>query len=128
MTIELTMLVYSVILTLILIVIPATMSIMENGLAVQAGPRDGLPAPSVRNQRAVRLRNNMLENMVMFVALVLVANAAGVSNVMTVVGAQIFFFARVLHAIVYFGGWPWIRPVFWFLGVIGMLMIVSQLV
>lgn len=128
MTIELTMLVYSIILTLILIVIPATMSIMENGLAVQAGPRDGLPESSVRNQRAVRLRNNMLENMVMFTGLVLVAHAADIHGTMSVLGAQIFFFARILHAIVYLAGWPWIRPVLWFISVIGMLMIVSQLV
>jgi hypothetical protein len=52
----------------------------------------------------------MQENLVIFSAVVLVANAVGVSNDSTALGASIFFFARVAHAIVYAFGWPVIRP------------------
>lgn len=127
MTPELTHLVYSIILTFIIILIPATLSILSNGLLAQAGPRDSLPEPSVFTKRAVRLRNNMLENMILFTGIILVANAAGVSTPMTVLGAQIFFIARVLHAGIYLAGVPLVRPLFWFASVIGMAMIVLEL-
>lgn len=127
MTPELTYLVYSIILTFLLILVPATMSVLANGLLTQAGPRDNLPEPDVFNARCVRLRNNMLENMVMFTGVVLVAHVAGVSTPMTVLGAQVFFIARVLHAATYMAGIPYIRPVFWAAGVVGMGMIVLEL-
>lgn len=127
MTPELMYLLWSVILAFVFIMIPAGMGIRENGGPAQAGPRDDLPEPSVLRKRAMRLSTNMLENMIMFAPLVLIANAADVSNSMTIMGAQIFFFARVAHGIIYLAGWPWIRPVVWLVGVIGMGMIAAQL-
>jgi len=127
MTAELTLLLWSTILTFVLIMIPAGMGIKENGGPAQAGPRDDLPEPSVLRKRATRLAVNMKENFVLFAAVVLVANAAGVSNDMTVLGAQIFFYARIAHAVVYLAGWPHVRPLIWLAGVIGMGMIAAQL-
>ncbi len=123
MTVELTMLLYSIILTFILIMIPAGRAIRENGAMAQAGARDDLPEPSTYRKRATRLATNMKENMILFAGLVLTANAAGVSTDMTVLGAQIFFYARVAHAIVYLAGWPMIRPIIWGISVVGMGMI-----
>ncbi|TNE36833.1 MAG: MAPEG family protein [Alphaproteobacteria bacterium] len=123
MTVELSMLLYSVALTFVLILIPATMQILNNGGAAQAGNRDNLPEPTVMVKRAQRLAANMKENLLMFGALVLLANASGVSTEMTVLGAQLFFYCRIVHAIIYLGGWPWIRPLFWLGGVVGMVMI-----
>ncbi len=65
----------------------------------------------------------MQENLVMFAIVVLAANAAGISNDTTVLGATVFFYARVAHAIVYAFGWPMIRPLFYFAGVCGMVVI-----
>ncbi len=127
MTPELTYLTYSIILTFVLILVPATVSILANGLLAQAGPRDDLPEPSAFNKRCLRLRNNMLENMILFTGLVLVAHAAGVSSPMTILGAQIFFFARVIHAGVYIAGLPLVRPLFWFASIVGMGMIAVEL-
>ena len=58
---------------------------------------------------------------------VLIAHAAGVSNDQTAFGASLFFYARVAHAVVYAFGWPWIRPLCWFVSFVGLAMIVSQL-
>lgn len=127
MTPELMLLLWSTILAFVLIMIPAGDSLRQNGADLQAGPRDELPEPSVFNKRATRLSKNMLENMMLFTPLVLVAHASGTSNEMTVLGAQIFFYARVLHAIVYLAGWPKIRPLIWFVSVIGMALITIQL-
>ena len=64
--------------------------------------------------------------LVMFAVVVLVANAAGVSNDATALGASVFFFARVAHAIVYAAGWPVIRPLFFFAGLYGIGVIAVQ--
>ena len=127
MTVELTMLVYSVILTFVIISVPAIAGILQNGLATQAGARDGLPEPTLFAQRARRLQDNMIENMVLFVPLVLAAQAAGVSTADTALGAQIFVVARVVHAGSYLAGIPWIRPLAWAVSVVGLIMIVSAL-
>lgn len=127
MTVELTMLLYSTLLLLVLIGIPAVEAILKNGALVQAGSRDDMPEPTLFNKRATRLSNNMIENLALFAPLVLIANVAEISTGTTVLGAQIFFFARVIHAIIYLAGLPMIRPVFWMAGVVGTLMIAFSL-
>jgi len=127
MTVELTMLVYSVILTFVIISIPAVAGILQNGLAAQAGARDDLPEPTAFAKRARRLQDNMIENMVLFVPLVLAVQAAGVSSANTALGAQIFVVARVIHAGIYLAGVPAIRPLAWAVSIVGLIMIGSAL-
>lgn len=126
MTVELTMLVYSAALFFMIILVQAGLAIAQNGLMAQAGSRDNLPEPTVLRQRLLRLTANMLENLIMFAIVVLVANAAGVSNDTTVLGATIFFYARVAHAIVYALGLPMIRPLFYFAGLYGIVTIALE--
>ncbi|MEN3974192.1 MAPEG family protein [Emcibacter sp. SYSU 3D8] len=123
---ELTILVWSVILTFVLILVPATQSVLVNGMKVMTGPRDNLPEPGVVNKRLRRLAANMIENLVLFAPLVLAAAAAGISNQWTVLGCQLFLGARLIHALVYAFGIPWIRPIFWAVAVAGMGMIAWQ--
>ncbi|MEH6589624.1 MAG: MAPEG family protein [Halioglobus sp.] len=111
MSVELSMLVYSVLLFLVIILVQAGMAITQNGAVAQAGSRDGLPEPSTLRKRLQRLTANMQENLLMFAIVVLVANSAGVSNATTILGASLFFYARVAHAIVYAFGWPMVRPI-----------------
>ncbi len=127
MTTELTILLYSVILTFILVVIPAARAIRENGAEAQAGPRDNLPEPSLYRKRATRLKDNMLENMMFFAPTILIANAAGISNDYTVMGAWIFLIARIIHAGLYLAAVPKVRPLAWFASLIGIGMIMAQL-
>ena len=123
MSVELLMLVYSAVLLLVIILVQAGLGISQNGLMAQAGNRDNLAEPTVLRQRLQRLSANMQENLVLFAIVVLVASAAGVSNDTTAMGAVVFFYARVGHAIIYTFGWPVIRPLFYFAGVIGVGMI-----
>jgi len=74
-----------------------------------------------------RLTDNYRENLWFFAPLILIANAAGVSNDWTVLGAQVFFFSRLGHAVWYAAGWPIVRPLFWFAGVIACAMIFLSL-
>jgi uncharacterized MAPEG superfamily protein len=65
----------------------------------------------------------MLESLVLFAALVLVAVIAGRTNSTTLLGAQLFFWARVAHAVVYVAGIPWLRTAVWLVSVIGLALI-----
>ena len=127
MSVELMMLVYSALLLLFIILAQAGLAISQNGLMAQAGSRDNLAEPSVVRQRLQRLTANMQENLVIFAIIVLAANAAGISNETTVLGATLFFYARVAHAVVYAFGWPMIRPLFYFAGVCGMGVIAWEM-
>ena len=119
MSVELLMLVYSAVLFLVIILVQAGLAIGQNGLMAQAGNRDSLAEPTVLRKRLQRLTANMQENLVLFAIVVLVAHAAGVSNETTALGAVVFFYARVGHAIIYTFGWPVIRPLFYFAGLFG---------
>ena len=128
MSVEFSMLLYSVGLTFALIMIPAAISLRANGMPVAVGSRDDCREPSTYCKRTLRLRDNMLENMLLFAPVVLMAAAMDVSNATTVLGAQLFFYARVGHAVVYLGGWPWIRTVLWAAGLVGTVLIAIELI
>jgi uncharacterized MAPEG superfamily protein len=127
MSVELLMLVYSAVLFLVVIVLQAGLAIGQNGLMAQAGSRDSLPEPTVLRNRLQRLTANIQENLVIFAIVVLVANAAGVSNDTTALGASIFFYARVAHAIIYAFGWPMIRPLFYAVSLYGIVVILLEI-
>ena len=52
---------------------------------------------------------NILENLLVFAAIVLVVHSSGAANVTTALGAQIFFWGRVAMAVGHMGGIPGLR-------------------
>jgi uncharacterized MAPEG superfamily protein len=70
----------------------------------------------------------MLENLVLFAAPVLVAALADRTNAMTLLGAQIFLYARIVYAPVYIAGLPWLRTAVWGVSVAGLVLIFLQLI
>lgn len=61
---------------------------------------------------AVRMKaahHNAVENLVVFAALVLVANAVGAKSEATALACVIYFWARVVHFLAYTLGIPWVR-------------------
>jgi uncharacterized MAPEG superfamily protein len=123
MTIELTMLALSVALLFVLVQIQATAGVLAQGLMPMAGPRDSLKEPSTWQARTKRCVDNHREGLIMFAPLILIAAHLGVSNTLTVWGAQLFFYSRLAHAVVYLAGLPLIRPLFWAIGIVGTLMV-----
>ena len=73
--------------------------------------------------RAQRAHDNMLESLVLFAALVLVAHVSGRANAMSALGAQLFFWARVAYGLVYLIGIEWLRTGVWTVSVVGLLLI-----
>jgi uncharacterized MAPEG superfamily protein len=59
--------------------------------------------------------------------LVLIANAADISNQWTVLGAQLFFWSRLAHAVWYIAGWPIVRPLLWLAGIVACALIFLSL-
>lgn len=128
MTTELTLLVWSIALTFVQVVIAALGATQQVGLSTLAANREGLPAILGWAGRARRAHLNMIENLLLFTGLVLVAHAAGISNAMTVLGAQLFFWGRLAHAAIYLAGIPWVRTLAWAVAVVGLILIFLQLV
>ncbi len=128
MTADLTMLIWCVALTFVQMLVAGAGANGQLGLVTAAGNRDNLPPLTGWAGRARRAHANMLENLPLFAALVLVAQVTNHANPMTALGAHLFFWARLIYAIVYVAGIPWLRTIVWVVSVIGMLMIFGQLV
>lgn len=124
---DLKYLLFSVILTFVQMLVAATGANQAVGLPTLAGNREGLPEIKGWAGRAKRAHLNMVENMVLFAALVLIAAVAGKANAMTAMGAAIFFWSRVAYAVIYVAGIAWLRTLAWFVSVIGMVLIAIEL-
>lgn len=116
-------LVWSVALTFIIMLIAVMGAIAEVGLPKLAGNREDVPRFGGWAGRATRAHLNMLESLVLFAILVLVAQAANIHNGNTLLGAELFFWGRVAHAIVYLAGIPWLRTLAWAVSVVGLVML-----
>jgi len=124
---DLKYLLFSVILTFGQMLVAAVGANSAVGLPTLAGNREGLPEIKGWAGRAKRAHLNMVENMVLFAALVLIAVVAGKANAMTAMGAAIFFWGRVAYAVIYVAGIAWLRTLAWFVSVIGMVLIAVEL-
>jgi len=109
MTAELNTLVWVLALQLVMWIPYILNAIMVRGLAdVMGYPENPKPlAGWARRMKAAH--NNAVENLVVFVALLFVANAAGISNDITVLACTVYFWARVVHFVSYTLGIPWVR-------------------
>ena len=128
MSMDLKYLLFSVLLAFVQVLIAAASANQVVGLNTLAGNREGMADLTGFAGRARRAHLNMIENMVLFTALVLVAAVAGKANAMTAMGALIFFWARLIYAVIYLLGIPWLRTLAWAVSVIGMVMIAVQLI
>ena len=127
MTLELKLLVWSVALTIVQVLIAVTGATLQVGTPALAGNREGLPPIEGWAGRAARAHRNMLENLVLFAIVVLVAQAAGKTNAMTALGAQLFFWGRRAYAPIYIIGIPWLRTAAFVVSSAGLVLILVQL-
>ena len=109
MTSELTSLAWAVALNAIMWLPYILNTVMVRGLADAVSyPADPKPlAPWA--DRMKKAHYNGVENLVIFSAAVLIANAAGISNETTVMAAQVYVWARLVHLVAYTAAIPWVR-------------------
>jgi uncharacterized MAPEG superfamily protein len=124
---DLKYLLFSTLLCFVQVLIAATGANQAVGLPTLAGNREGLPELPGWAGRAKRAHLNMIENLVLFAALVLIAAASGKANAMTAMGAMVFFWGRLAYAVIYLAGIAWLRTAAWFVSVIGLAMIAIEL-
>ena len=127
MSTELNMLAASAVFTFVLSFPPVVALILSKGLPFAAGNRDESYALPVWGERAGRAHRNMLENLPLFAVLVLVAQLGGATNETTALGATLFWWGRVAHAIIYIAGIPYLRTAAFGVSVVGMAMIAREI-
>jgi uncharacterized MAPEG superfamily protein len=122
--------VYMAILTFAAIFLGAFLRNREwtiSGMRVGAGNRDELPEATPLGGRAQRAAANTIEAAVLFVPLALVSQLAG-KDADVLLGAQLFFWARVAFLPVYLAGIIYLRSLIWATGIVGLsLMVVALL-
>lgn len=123
MTAELTYLTLSAGLCAILWVPYVLARVASWGLMPALGYPKDPPAMSPFAQRSYRAHMNLVENLPVFASLVLVAHLAGIEDSLVTWGALLFFWARVVHAIVHVAGIPIVRTLAFVVSWVGMLMI-----
>jgi uncharacterized MAPEG superfamily protein len=95
---DLKLLVWATALTLAQGIVAVLGAMRQVGLPALAGNRGNLPPITGWADRAARAHRNMLENLVLFASLVLVAQVAGKANATTAMGSEVFFWARLVYA------------------------------
>ena len=78
-------------------------------------------------QRLMKAHANAVENLVVFAPLVLLAHAVGLSNSAIATAAVVYFWARVVHAVSYALGIPWVRTLSFAAGFFAQATIAWQL-
>ena len=88
-------------------------------------------SPKPQSPWAIRMKAahaNAIENLAVFSVLVLVANAAGISNSATVLAASLYFWARLVHLLAYTFAIPLVRTLAFAGGFIAQAIFAWQLV
>jgi len=128
MSIDLKLLVWSAALAVVQMLVAVIGAQMQVGLPPLIGNREDLPVMKGFAGRASRAHRNMLESLVLFAVLVLVAQVTGKANATTALGAELFFWARVAYALVYWAGIPFLRTGVWAVSIVGLIIIFAQLI
>lgn len=128
MTSELTLLMWVTALTAVMWVPYILNTIMVRGINDAVGyPDDPKPiAPWAARMKAAHY--NAVENLVVFATLVLTLNAVGISNETTVLACEVYFWARLVHFLVYGFGIPWVRTLSFTAGWLCLAALILQLI
>ncbi len=131
MTSTLTLLIYMAILTWLALLAASLIRASGwtlPGMMIAMGNRHNLPEATPLAVRADRAARNTVEGFILFAAIALTAHAAGVASPRVALGAEVFFWSRVLYIPVYYAGIAYLRSVVWTVGVGGLGMMISALV
>jgi uncharacterized MAPEG superfamily protein len=99
-----------------------------SGRELAFGNRDNLPPETALAGRASRAANNMLEGIVLFIALFAAVHVANKVDAQSQLGANLFFWGRLVYWPVYLAGIVYLRTLVWFVSVAGLaLMTIAAL-
>jgi uncharacterized MAPEG superfamily protein len=127
MSIELKMLLFTVALFFVQLIAQIVAELSQHGLRYMVSPRDEWKNPTGVASRIERSYFNLLETLGPFAALVLVVLYTGNANANTALGAQIYFWGRVLYFPAYIAGIPWLRTIIWTISTCGLALILWEM-
>lgn len=129
LSIELKMLLYSVILGIVHLLITAALSTKERGLAWNVSARDQ-PTKELSGVagRVSRGFTNFKETFSFFAAAVIIVQFTTMANHTSGLGAQLYFWARLLYIPIYAAGIPFLRSIVWTISLIGIIMVLSSII
>lgn len=125
-SVELQMLAASAVLGLVQLVLVAVSSVGARGMPWALGARDNAGAPlGTTGGRLDRAFRNFLETFPIFAVAVLIAMALNKHTAMTVLGAQLYFWARVAFVPAYALGIPVVRTLVWAVSLAGIILVLQ---
>jgi uncharacterized MAPEG superfamily protein len=126
MSVELKYLGWSVYLGLVYVFLAAALATQQRGLKWNAGNRDGDAKPLTgAAARATRANLNFLETFPFFAVAVLGLAHQRLGTPHTALGAQLYFWARVVYLPVYVAGIPYVRTLVWAVSLWGLLQVLE---
>ena len=123
---EIRILGWSVILGLVYVMTAGALSTQQRGFKWNAGNRDESPPLTGAAGRAARAQANFLETFPFMAAALLAVVVTGrASN--GALGADLYFWARVVYLPIYVVGIPYLRTAVWLVSMAGLVSVLSQL-
>jgi len=128
MTIELTLLAWTLVLALVQIGLAGMLRTQETGTAYNVGPRDE-PGPPKRpvTGRMQRAQANLFETLPLFIAAVLIAHVADRDGALTLWGCWLYLIARIVYVPLYAFGIPVLRTLVYMVGLTGLVLILAAI-
>ncbi|HLY04511.1 MAG TPA: MAPEG family protein [Rhizomicrobium sp.] len=127
-SVELQILFCAILLGLIQLILAVATGLPSVGLSWAAGPRDEARShPGRIAGRLERAFENFLETFPFFAASVLLVHVLNKSTHTSVLGSQIYIWARVLYVPAYVIGIPFVRTLIWAASLAGILMVLAAL-
>lgn len=128
MSTEMQMLLWAVVLGLAQVGLAATFGTAQRGLAWNAGPRDEAPRPLTGVAgRLGRASENFKETFPFFAVAVLMLALLQRGDANSALGAQLYFWSRVVYVAVYAAGISYLRTLVWAASLVGLLMVLMPL-
>jgi uncharacterized MAPEG superfamily protein len=124
----LTLVIYMAVLTWLTLLIAGLIRAKAwtfKGTMIALGNRDNLPEATPFAGRAERTARNTAENFMLFAAIALVAHAAGATSPRVAMGAEIFFWSRLVYIPIYYAGIIYLRTAAWLVSIFGLAMMIS---
>jgi uncharacterized MAPEG superfamily protein len=123
MTIEMKLLLWSVVIGLLQCLATGMAVTGQRGVTFGGSARDDQKPIGGVGGRVIRAFANFKETYVFFVALVLVGQVLDRHSALTVLGANLYVWARVVYWPLYVAGVPMVRSVVWVIAILGIVLL-----
>ena len=127
MTIELSLLAWAIVLGLVHAVGTGQFTTLQHGLQYGLSPRDEKKPLTGVGARVERAFANYMQTFPFFAAAVLATQLAGRHGWLTVYGAQLYFWARLVYVPLYAFGIPIARTLAFLVSLVGIVMLLVAL-